>query len=201
MALPQYDPYMTESEYLAFERESDIRHEYVDGEIYAMSGGSWNHSVIISNTNRSLGNQLEGQPCISISSEMRLHVASAKAYRYPDVMVVCGEPLIREDRTDIITNPIVLIEVLSPSTASIDHIEKKYEYFQIPTVNEYLIVSQDKPQIERYLRQNDDTLLNDMVSGLDAMIELSSINCTLEPSDVYQQFKIQKLNDKKVEIC
>ena len=186
MALPQYDYFMTELEYLVFEQTSDVRHEYVDGEIYAMSGGSWNHSLIISNTNRSLGNQLDGHPCESLSSDMRLHVDSAKAYRYPDVIIVCGEPQFREGRTDIITNPTVLIEVLSQSTASVDHIEKKVEYFQIPTLSEYLLISQDKPQIERYVRRDDDSLLNNTVSGLDATIELPSVNCILKLSDVYR---------------
>jgi len=186
MTLPDQKPYISPEEYLELEYTNDHRHEYVAGEIYAMSGGSWNHSVIISNTNRSLGNQLEEKACMSLASDMRLHVASAKAYRYPDVMVVCGDPQFHNDRTDIITNPTVLIEVLSQSTASIDHIEKKYEYFQIPSVKEYLLISQDQPHIERYLRQDNDSLLNNTVSGLGATIELTSLNCTLKLSDVYQ---------------
>jgi len=191
MALPNQKPYIPPNEYLELEHNSELRYEYVAGEVYAMSGGSWNHSLIISNTNRSLGNQLDNKPCTSLVSDMRLHVASVKAYRYPDVMVVCGEPQFHDDRTDIIINPIVLIEVLSQSPASIDHIEKKYEYFQIPSLKEYLLISQDKPQIEWYLRQQDEALLNNIISGIDATMDVVSINCTLKLSDVYQNITFE----------
>ncbi len=191
MALSNQQPYTSPEEYLELERASDQRHEYVAGEVYAMAGGSWNHSVIISNTNRSFGNQLVGKGCTSLASDMRLHVSSVKAYRYPDVLVVCGEPQFHNNQTDIITNPIVVVEVLSQSTASVDHIEKKYEYFQIPSVNEYLLISQDQPHIERYLRQDDDSLLNNTVSGLDAVMNLPSIHCTLKLSDVYQDITFE----------
>ena len=196
MALPNQNSYISPDEYLELERKSGLRYEYVAGEVYAMSGGSWNHSLIISNTNRSLGNQLDGKVCTSLSSDMRLHVASAKAYRYPDVMVVCGEPQFREDRSDIITNPIVLIEVLSQSTLSVDHIEKKYEYFQIPSLREYLLISQDKPQIESYLRKDDDSWLNNTLSGLDTMIDLLSINCSLTLSAVYQKVTFDSSSER-----
>lgn len=180
------DHKMTEAEYLTFERESDIRHEFVNGEIFAMTGGSWNHTMIISNTNRSLGNQLEGRECESVSGETRVHVDSARAYRYPDVMVVCGDPKFREDDDNTLTNPIVLIEVLSPSTASIDQIQKRDEYFEIPTVEEYVLISQDTPKIARYLRQPDNSWIYRQVSGLEASLKLPSIGCVLALSDVYR---------------
>lgn len=188
MALPQYDHYMTEAEYLVFERESDIRHEYVNGEIYAMSGASNNHILITGNLVTTLNNQLADSPCLVMSTDLRVKIKQGKSYRYPDLTVVCEDPeMVGESNPQSMANPKVIFEVLSPSTASIDHIEKKYEYFQIPTVNEYLLVSQDKAHIERYLRQDDDTLLNNTVSGLDAIINLPSINCTLRLSEVYKK--------------
>ena len=187
MALPQSDQKMTEAEYLVFERDSDIRHEFVNGDIIAMTGGSWNHSLIIANTHRSLGNQLEGNDCESVTGEMRIHVDSAKVYRYPDVMVVCGEPKFVEDDDNTLINPSVLIEVLSPSTASINRIQKLDEYLKIPDLDEYLIISQDVAKIMQYIRQTDGSCRYCQVSGLDKALDLPSIGCTLTLTEVYRK--------------
>jgi len=185
-ALPQPNHYMTEDEYLAFEIQRDTRHEYVDGEIFAMVGGTWEHSIIISNTSCSLGNQLDDTPCNSVSSDTHLHVSSTKAYRYPDIMVVCGTPQFRQDRRDIVTNPIVLIEVLFPSTIAVDTFEKFQEYKKIPTLQEYILIKSDTPFIMRYIRRENDNWLYSDVSGLNTTLDLPSINCTLKLSDVYK---------------
>jgi len=187
MALPQPDQKMTETEYLEFERESDIRHEFVNGDIIAMTGGSWNHTLIIANTNRALGNQLEGKDCEAVTGEIRIHVDSAKAYRYPDGMVVCGEPKFLEDDNNILINPTVLIEVLSPSTASIDRIQKLDEYLKILDLDEYLIISQDAPNIMQYVRQADSIWRYRQVSGLETSLDLPSIGCTLTLAEVYRK--------------
>lgn len=194
MALPQSFDYICEEEYLAFDRESDIRHECVAGEIIATAGGKREHSVIISNMSRSLGNQLDGTPCTSVSSEMILHVVSAKAYRYPNVMVVCVNPQFKDYQTDIVTNPIILIEVLSQSTASVEHIEKFDEYTKIPTLQEYLLIEQNEPLIKQYIRQDDDQWLYRKTTGLDSTLELPSINCTLQLSKVYQTISFDSQN-------
>lgn len=186
-ALPNPSIKMTESEYLEFERQSEIHHEFVNGDVFAMAGASWNHSIIVSNLTASLNGQLMESPCIVVATDMRLHVDSAKSYRYPDVLVVCDPPQFRDDRSDIITNPTVLIEVLSPSTALTDYNQKLREYRQIESAHEYLLVSQDTMRIERYIRHDDEEWMYTDVVGIQSAIELPSIHCVLRLEDVYRK--------------
>lgn len=189
-ANPQPNYEMTEKEYLKFEHESDSKHEFVNGKIYAMAGASWNHTVIVSNMNTRLNVKLVNSPCISVTNDIQLQVVSEKAYRYPDVVVVCGEPQFKDPdaNVDMLTNPIVLAEIMSPSTALVDRNEKLYEYFRIPTLQEYLIISQDRARVERFLRdaENDEWRYVERV-GLDKEITLPSLDCTLLLSEIYNQ--------------
>ncbi|MEL6408472.1 MAG: Uma2 family endonuclease [Chloroflexota bacterium] len=179
---------MSEAEYLAFEANSDIKHEYVDGRVYAMSGAKWHHIRITGNTHTALDNLLADTPCVVVSNELKLKVESKKvSYRYPDLMVVCGEPTFIEDRTDIITNPKLIIEVLSPSTALEDRNVKLDEYTAIDSVQEYLLISQDEAKIERYLRQDSGDWLYSKVKGLDAILALPSLGITLDLALVYKK--------------
>jgi Uma2 family endonuclease len=186
MALPDRK-HWTEAEYLAFEQTSDMKHEYVDGKIVAMTGASWNHNLICVNTSTSLNLQLTNRDCRVTSNDMRLKVVSKLSYRYPDVMVVCGAPQFAGGRTDTITNPILIVEVLSETTALIDRNEKLDEYLQIDSLQEYVLISQDEPKIERYLRQPSGDWLYTQVVGLQHSIDLPSIGCKLALSDVYKK--------------
>ena len=188
MALPQSDQNMTEAEYLEFERESDIRHEFVNGNIVAMSGASNNHIVIVGNLQTTLNVQLKDSDCLVMASDLRVKVDSKKTYRYPDLTVVCDKPvMVGDENPKSLENPIVLFEVLSPSTASIDQIQKRDEYFEVPSLEEYLLVSQDAPRIAHYLRQPDDSWIYRQVSGLGRSLDLPSIGCTLMLSEVYRK--------------
>ena len=187
MALPHNPGTLTEDEYLAFEHRSEIKHEFVNGEVVAMTGASWKHNVICANTSAALHSQLTESPCIVTASDMRLKIAATNTYRYPDVMVICGEPLFTDDRSDIVLNPVVLIEVLSPSTALIDRNEKLREYRQIPILQAYLLLSQDSPRAERYLRQDERNWLYTDISGLNTHIDLEAISCTLALNNVYNK--------------
>lgn len=194
MAHPQSEhaQVMTEMEYLAFDRDTEERYEYSQGEIRAMSGGSLSHSRIIATLGRLLGNHVAPR-CEVFTSDMRLYVASSSvSYRYPDVMVICGEPVMLGDRDDIVTNPMILFEVLSPSTQLVDLNTKLDEYRAIPTVQDYFLVSQETARIDRYRRTTDELFELSTHKGLQASIAIESIAFTLSLADVYQKVTFDK---------
>lgn len=186
-AQPEESIRMTEAEYLAFEAESEFKHEYSQGRVYAMTGGSVRHGVITMNIGTQFNNQLGDRDCTVTSSDVRIYIASKSAYRYPDVMVFCGEPAYVPERTDTITNPVVLVEVLSPSTVLLDRNDKLMEYTLIETLQAYLLVSQHEPRVERYMRHESGEWLYSIANGLESEIALPTIDCTLALSKVYQK--------------
>jgi Uma2 family endonuclease len=183
---------MTETEYLAFERQSEIKHEYIDGEVFAMAGATWNHNMICTYTSAALIAALSGKPCQVSSADMR--VKAGKNYVYPDILVVCGEPELEINEFDNLLNPTLIIEVLSPSTELYDRSKKFDLYRAIDSLQEYLLISQDKPRIERFLRQNDVWVYTD-VKGRNSSIALPSINCTLSLSSVYEKITFNDESD------
>jgi len=134
--LPQPIPYLSEEEYLEFERNSEIKHEYFDGEIFAMSGASEAHNLIVANVIGELGSQLKKKPCRVYPSHMRVKIESTKFYTYPDVMIVCEKENFADDKEDMQLNPDVIIEVLSDSTESYDRGKKFSHYRQIASLKE-----------------------------------------------------------------
>ncbi len=186
MALPQSN-YMTEDEYLAFERDHDLRHEYADGEIVAMSGASYRHIVIMSRLTSALFRLTnDGETCEVFFNDLKVRIATANAYRYPDVALVCDQPDVENLNQGIITNPTVLIEVLSESTETIDRIAKLHEYRQLSSLQAYLLVSQHTPRIERYQRQDAHNWLYTDAAGLDNEITLPGIATPLSLAAVYR---------------
>jgi Uma2 family endonuclease len=173
-------------EYLALERAAETKSEYADGCIYAMTGASWTHGLINANISRSLGNQLLDRPCHVHIADLRVKAATARSYRYPDITVVCGQPEFEDKRSDTVLNPTVLIEVLSPSTEASDRGRKFAEYRGIPSLREYLLVSQDLPRVERYARQAEGWLLT-VAEGLEAKVRLDAIGCALDLAEVYHK--------------
>ncbi|MEM6281608.1 MAG: Uma2 family endonuclease [Chloroflexota bacterium] len=186
-ALPQRSTW-TRADYLAFEREqTDIRHELIDGEIVAMSGASYEHNVIVANLMGLFYNQLADRPCQNHPSDMRVHVPATGLYTYPDVSVLCGEPELEDEHGDTLLNPSVIIKVLSPSTERYDRGKRFQHYRSITSLREYVLVSQEQYRIEHYIRQQDDTwILRDLV-GLDAVLELASIDCKLSLNSIYRK--------------
>lgn len=181
-------PYkMSEEEYLAFERASEFKHEYVNGEIIDMAGASWEHGLIVGNTVTVFNNALANKDCYVSPQDLRIRASMFHSYRYPDIAVVCGKPKFTDDKFDTIMNPIVLIEVLSDSTESEDRGKKLREYRQIESLQEYLLISQDSPLIERYLRQASGDWLYSEVSGLESKISLPSLEISLALADVYRK--------------
>ena len=147
---------MNEGEYLAFERTAEGKHELWDGEVYAMSGASLSHNRIVRNLVRRLGNALDGSDCEVLPSDMRVRIPRANRYVYPDVTVVCGPPQL-DGEADVLVNPRMVIEVLSPSTAAFDRGDKFAGYRSIPSVQEIVLVTQDAYRVESYVRQPDDS--------------------------------------------
>lgn len=189
------DVRMTEAEYLAFDRASEIKHEYYRGEIFAMTGGSPEHNMICISTSATLYNQVRGQPCKIYSSDQRVRVPRTRLYTYPDISIVCSEPHFVDEALDTLLNPTLLIEVLSPSTESYDRGKKFQHYRQIDSLREYVLIAQETPHIEHYLRQDDGNwLLRDAI-GLESRIELPSIGCTLALADVYEQVTFEPEED------
>ncbi len=178
---------MTQADYLDFEETTDEKHEYSRGRVYAMTGGSIRHSIITMNVGTQLNNQLADRNCSVTSPDARVYIASKKSYRYPDITVFCGEPAYVQGRTDTITNPVVLIEVLSPGTALRDRNEKLEEYLQIESLHAYLLVSQDEAKAERFMRNEAGEWIYSIVTGLTGEITLPEIGCTLALSKLYHK--------------
>ena len=176
----------TAEEYLTLERSASIRSEFHDGQIFAMTGASRPHNLMTVNIGRELSLQLKNRPCEAYISDMRVKAANARSYHYPDIAVVCGKPEFEDAFVDTLLNPTLLIEILSPSTEAYDRGGKFAHYRKIVSLQEYLLVMQDQPSIERYLRQGDVWILSDAV-GLDACISLVSIDCILSLREVYDK--------------
>jgi len=161
---------MSEAEYLAFADAQETKYEYKRGRVYAMSGGSVRHGVITMSMGRHIDNLLGDRKCSVTSPDVRVHIASKRTYRYPDVTVFCGDPQFYEGRTDTITNPVMLVEVLSPESAVRDYNEKLEEYTQIETLQAYLLVSQDQPKVALFWRNEAGQWIYEYANGNDAEI-------------------------------
>ena len=181
--------YLTPEEYLAFERKATTKHEYLNGQIVAMSGASFAHNFLTMNTANQLYNQLIGGECQVATSDMRVKVTQIDSYFYPDVVVVCGEPRAEDDTFDTLLNPTVVVEVLSPSTEVYDKGEKFEHYQQIASLKEYVLISQDKIRVEHYRRQETEWLQTEF-QGLEDVLSLLSISCELRLQDVYRRVEV-----------
>ena len=196
MSLPRsYTPYSVE-EYLALERKSEERHEYLDGEIHAMAGESLEHGSICTNITGQLYTQLRGKECQVLSKDTKVGSgpppqssrSTRGSYSYPDLVVVCGDPKFHDEHRDVLVNPTVIIEVLSPTTEAFDRGEKWIRYQTwLQTLTDYLLVSQTKPQIELFHRHGTAEWRYSLVHGLEGSLSLDSIECTLQLADVYDR--------------
>ena len=176
---------VTLDEYLAAEEAAEFRSEFIDGEVVAMVGGTLEHGVIVHNVERVLGNQVLGR-CRVVSQGTHVRVLRTERVFYPDVAVFCSEPQRERRVRDLLLNPSVIVEVLSPGTADYDRGTKWANYRQIPSLQDYLLVSQDEPRVERYTRQGDDGFwLFRETTGLEATLQIESIEAELHLRDVY----------------
>ncbi|MBM3222233.1 MAG: Uma2 family endonuclease [Candidatus Tectomicrobia bacterium] len=176
----------TMSEYLTFERAAEERHEYLDGMIYAMAGESLAHGTICTNLTMTLATQLRGTPCRVFSKDIKVQVGPYRAssrqglYAYPDLLVICGEPQVHDAVQDVILNPRVIIEVLSPSTSTFDRNDKCDRYRQwLPSLTDYLLVWQDRPKINHCHRTAPQCWALRTIEGLNEVLRLPEVGCTM----------------------
>lgn len=183
MAMPMIQPPITPDDYLAYERLAELKSEYIDGAVIAMGGGSRNHSRIKVNLTTLVHRQLAGSDCEAFDSDLRVRV-DRQRYTYPDLSVICGQSRFADEHADTLLNPTAIFEVLSPSTEAHDRGDKWSRYRQMPSLQQYVLVSQSQPQIEVFTRTGDVWLFDD-ARGLDATLALAAIGVTLSLSEVY----------------
>ena len=188
MASVAAQTYLTPKEYLAFERKATTKHEYVNGQIVAMSGASFAHNFITMNIATHLGIQLMDGECRVATSDMRVKAIQTESYFYPDVVVVCGEPRAEDDAFDTLLNPTIIVEVLSRSTATYDRGEKFDHYQRIASLMEYILVAQDKVLVEHYHRQQSRWQQTEF-RELQDVLSLDSIGCELHLQDIYRRVR------------
>jgi Uma2 family endonuclease len=178
---------VSRAEYLRRERLAEFRSEYHGGQVVAMAGASRKHSRIVTNLVRSLDNQLLVRPCNTYSSELRVSVRGGEHYVYPDVVVTCGQEEFEDEKFDTLVNPLAIIEVLSPSTEAFDRGDKFLDYQSIPSLREYVLVSQSPRRLEVFRKQPDGTWLYQSSPFSPPPLVLQSIDCALTPDEVYHK--------------
>ena len=182
---PQH--HYTLEEYFVLERTSEARYEYWQGDIFAMSGASPAHAQIQVNLITLLRLQLRGRPCRIFPSDIRLKVPSLPPYRYPDLSALCGEPVFEFiGGLEVLTNPTLIVEILSPTTQAFDRGDKFTHYKSISSFNEYLLIAQHRPHVGQYIRQNDEVWSYQEFNDLSASLCVSSLACRLVLEELYQ---------------
>jgi Uma2 family endonuclease len=176
---------MTAEEYAQWERDQTERHEFYAGEVFSQAGGTRRHSQIATNTARAIGNLLAARDCIVHGSDMRVHIQATGYQAYPDVSVVC-QP-VEGDSEEVISNPILIVEVLSPTTADFDRGSKFGHYRQLPSLKEYLVFWQDQARVEQHTRTTDGLWLLREVVGIGQTLQLTSLGQPLVLHDVYDK--------------
>ncbi len=182
--------FITPEEYLAIERKAEYKSEYFNGEMFAMAGASERHVLIVTNVVAELRGQLRRRPCTVYSTDLRVRVSPTGLYTYPDVVVVCGQPQFADDQRDTLLNPTLIVEVLSESTKDYDRGGKFEHYRSLASLNEYVLIAQDKHHVEHFVRQPDNRWLLSETNRLEDTIHLSSIDCDLALAEVYDKVEL-----------
>jgi len=177
--------YYTPAEYLAMEEVADCRHEYYQGEIFAMAEASTNHNRIVRNFGSELSVTLKSTPCEAFLNEERLWIQAKGLFTYPDIMVICGKPEPYENRNDTLTNALVIIEVLSDSTQSYNRKEKFELYRALPTFQEYILIHQHKVHVEQYTRETLNKWIFAEYDQLTDILKLGKVNFQIALQDIY----------------
>jgi Uma2 family endonuclease len=185
---------ITPEEYLANERLANFKSEFYRGEIFAMAGASEQHNLIVMNVGASLHLQLKGRPCRVYPSDLRLRIPRTGLFTYPDLMVICGEPQFEFDRRDVVTNPILLIEVLSDSTEAYDRGSKFEQYRTLDSLKQYMLIAQDRFSVESFTKQENGNWLLSATNDVQQSHKLDSIQCVLSLVDIYDkvEFAVKK---------
>ena len=190
MTMRTSQAYYTPEEYITLERKAIpdaeiVRSEYINGKIIGRSSSNLSHNLITGNIVAGLYTRLKNRSCFVFANEMRVSIPAANSYFYPDVGIVCDEPRFEDDVFDILLNPIVVVEVLSPSTETYDRGDKFAHYRQLQSLQEYILVSQDKVRVEHYARDATQWILTDF-QELEQHLPLASIQCELPLQEIYE---------------
>lgn len=183
-------------DYLEFERSSETRHEFLDGDLFAMAGESLSHSRVCTNLSGEVRNKLKGRKCEPLSPNMKVRTSNASLFAYPDLTIVCGEPQFHDSKKDVLINPKVIFEVLSPSTELYDR-TTKFMRFRMgnETLSDYILVSQAKPFVEIFTRQDDGEWRYRSYNSLSDSFEIASVDCTLTLSEIYDRVEFEPLDE------
>lgn len=186
MALAQRHPIFTVADYLDYERNAPERHEFLDGNVYAMAGESPRHSTICFNLYAITGNQLRGKRCRGYSPNMKVATNEKGLYSYPDLAIVCSQPKYHDKKGDVLINPTVIFEVLSPSTESYDRGEKFLRYTGgIKSLTDYILISQNNPTIEHFQKQSNGEWEKTEIEGMESVLRVASIECEISLTELY----------------
>ena len=180
---------LTHEQYFALEEKSETRHEYYQGEIFNLAGGTLNHAKIISNC---LRNSRLNENCTIISTDMRVWIEAVDLFTYPDILIICGAPQFYKHRDDTVLNPVLIAEVLSESTKSYDRGDKFYFYRRIPTLKHYLLIDQYAPHVEYFRLREDGHWILSEFSDLSDRLEISEPDFSLTLKEIYQAVSFKK---------
>src|SRR5688572_25720698 len=175
MAVAQSQPRLAEEEYLRIERSAEFKSEFFDGELFAMAGGTPQHSLIGTNVATEFSRRLRGLVCVAYNSDLRIKVEATGLFTYPDLSVICGPLQFAEGTNDTVVNPSVIVEVLSESTEAYDRGKKFEHYRQIPSLKGYLLVSQTHSHIDQFTKGTDGAWVLSEASGLMSSLEIPSL--------------------------
>jgi Uma2 family endonuclease len=189
-ALSQTKKY-TPAEYLALEEKAETKSEYWNGEIVAMSGAAIEHQQIVANVTTDLTNRLRGR-CRVFPSEMKVWVKKRDKFFYPDLTIICAAPEFYKKRRDTIVNPKLIIEVLSKSTASFDRAEKFLSYQTLESLDEYVLIAQEKPIVEQHIKRADGNWIYQATIGLESAVTFPSVEATLNLREIYDLVEFEE---------
>ena len=178
-------------EYLAFERVSKEKHEYFQGKLVAMAGASLIHNRLVANLLGEIREALKNKPCEILPSDIRVSTPSRESYMYPDAVIVCGQPEMEDDKIDTLKNPVVIFEILSPSTEDHDRGRKFFFYRQIPSFKEYILVDSTKSFVEISRREENGAWKFETISDPDGQLFISSIGISIPMAEVYRNVSFQ----------
>ena len=195
--LSQKEAKYTLEEYLELDHNSEEKIEYWDGYVFTLAGGSQKHDQIQSNTHFALRTKLRGKPCRVFLSDMRLEVPDYPPYRYPDLSALCGTPIFRNlGKQDLLTNPSVIIEVLSDSTTDFDRGYKFTYYKSIESFTEYILIAQDRPHISQFVKQAENSWVNHEFNNINDTFYLESLDCELPLTEIYENVEFPPIQDR-----
>lgn len=176
--------------YLQQERKATEKNEYLNGQVYAMAGASREHNQLVFNLAGLLHGQLRGSPCSAYVNDMRVRSHSTEAYFYPDLTVVCDDAEFEDEEMDTLLNPVLIIEVLSPSTEGYDRGAKFAHYRRMESLREYVLIAQDRYSIERYIRDDSGHWVLSEANTPASVVDLTSIGCHLQVDEVYEKIDL-----------